>query len=226
MNIDGLELAQDIDIKRRKVKYARIRVDKNLGVTVIIPLNFKQEEVNALLKSKTGWISKQLDYFKNKKDETVKLNIDEIMFLGHIYKFKPQPELKKSHLIDNTNKIISSGLNMLKKEILIKWYKEEAKRILTERLHYFTSKYNFSYNRFFIRSQKTVWGSCSRKRNLSFNWKLIQTPPTILDYIVAHELVHTRVFNHSKTYWDQVALIYPDYKTANKWLKGYDCSEF
>ena len=226
MKFKGLEPARKIDIKKRKVKHARICVDKNLVVTVTTPLNFTLNEVNDLLNRKSKWILKQLDYFKSKNKESIRLEINEIMFLGHIYKFMVLPELKKSYKIDNTDKTIISGQELFRTEILLKWYKEQAKRIITERLNHFTSQYNFTYTKFSVRSQKTRWGSCSMNKNLSFNWKLIQTPPTILDYIVVHELVHTRIFNHSKKYWEQVALIYPDYKNANKWLKNYNSAGF
>jgi predicted metal-dependent hydrolase len=70
-----------------------------------------------------------------------------------------------------------------------------------------------------IREQKTRWGSCSKKGNLNFNWKLIMSPPWVIDYVVIHEICHLRHLNHSKEYWALVEYYMPEYKSAREWLK-------
>ena len=69
-----------------------------------------------------------------------------------------------------------------------------------------------------IREQKTRWGSCSRKANLNFNWKLIRAPQEALDYVVIHELCHLYEFNHSPRFWRLVASVQPDYAVWKTWL--------
>ena len=70
-----------------------------------------------------------------------------------------------------------------------------------------------------IRDQRTRWGSCSSLGNLSFNWRLVMAPPTILQYVVIHELAHLFEPNHSKDFWAIVAKYYPDYNQARAWLR-------
>jgi hypothetical protein len=70
-----------------------------------------------------------------------------------------------------------------------------------------------------VRNQRTRWGSCSRRGNISLNWRLIQTPPFVRDYICLHELAHLRQMNHSERFWSEVARLCPDYLHAEKWLK-------
>ena len=72
-----------------------------------------------------------------------------------------------------------------------------------------------------IRDQKSRWGSCSRKGNLNFNWKLIMAPPPALDYVVIHELCHLHEFNHSPRFWQLVAAQMPEYESWKKWLKQH-----
>ena len=76
-----------------------------------------------------------------------------------------------------------------------------------------------TYGRVTIRQQRSRWGSCSAKRNLNFNWKLILAPPECLEYVVIHELAHLKVFNHSEAFWDEVRKRMPDYDVWRKWLK-------
>jgi predicted metal-dependent hydrolase len=90
-----------------------------------------------------------------------------------------------------------------------------------ERLAHFSDTYHLTYNRVFIRDQKTLWGSCSSERNLSFNWRLIQTPLDVIDYIVVHELVHTEILRHTEAFWAKVGSLYPPYRQARAWLKNF-----
>ena len=72
-----------------------------------------------------------------------------------------------------------------------------------------------------VRNQRSRWGSCSIKGTLSLNWRLIQTPAWVRDYIILHELMHLREMNHSPRYWRRVEQVCPDYAQAEVWLKQH-----
>ncbi len=97
----------------------------------------------------------------------------------------------------------------------------KAKRKLSRRLNYLSAKYGFTYNRVFIRNQRTRWGSCSHKDNISLNVKLIRLPDELIDYVILHELVHTRFKNHSKQFWDELDKILVNGKGIDARLKQY-----
>ena len=97
----------------------------------------------------------------------------------------------------------------------------KAKRKLSRRLNYLSAKYGFTYNRVFIRNQRTRWGSCSHKDNISLNMKLIRLPDELIDYVILHELVHTRFKNHSKQFWDELDRILVNAKGIDAQLKQY-----
>lgn len=97
--------------------------------------------------------------------------------------------------------------------------KEKALLIVKERLGYFNTFYNFKWNRIVIRNQKTRWGSCSRKGNLNFNYKIALIPQKASDYIIVHELCHLGEFNHSPRFWNLVAKTVPDFKKIRKDLR-------
>jgi predicted metal-dependent hydrolase len=82
--------------------------------------------------------------------------------------------------------------------------KTAAKAVLVAQLNYLAERHGFSYNKVFIRNQKTRWGSCSRKNNINLNVNLVRLPGELLDYVLIHELVHTRIKNHSKRFWAEL----------------------
>ena len=76
-------------------------------------------------------------------------------------------------------------------------------------------------SRISVRNQKSRWGSCSRRGTISLNWRLIQCPAFIRDYIILHELAHRRQMNHSEKFWQEVERLCPDYRTAEAWVKRH-----
>jgi predicted metal-dependent hydrolase len=99
-------------------------------------------------------------------------------------------------------------------------YKEAARRLAERRIEYFNETYQFSFKRISIRNQKTRWGSCSRKGNLNFNYKIALLPDRLADYIIVHELCHLAEFNHSRKFWNLVAKAIPDHAASRRELKA------
>ena len=100
-----------------------------------------------------------------------------------------------------------------------KKYRAQALALVQERLVYFNQFYGYSWENIVIRNQKTRWGSCSKKGNLNFNYKIALLPPAMSDYIIVHELCHLGEFNHSANFWNLVARTIPDYKAIREALK-------
>ncbi|MBP9766036.1 MAG: M48 family metallopeptidase [Candidatus Pacebacteria bacterium] len=125
---------------------------------------------------------------------------------------------EKVELVKKNKSINISNIKNTKREYLEN--KDKALKLAKERLNYFNNIYNFSWNNITIKNQKTRWGSCSRKGNLNFNYKLALIPKEMSDYVVVHELCHLKEMNHSKRFWDLVAKAIPDYLEIRKRMKG------
>lgn len=100
-----------------------------------------------------------------------------------------------------------------------RFYKAKAYGVLKERTEYYGSKIGYLPNKITVKSQRTLWGSCSSKKNINYNYRLIMAPINIIDYIVVHELCHLSHMNHSKDFWNMVEGIIGDYKERRNWLK-------
>lgn len=98
-------------------------------------------------------------------------------------------------------------------------YQEQARTLATDKIAKFNKIYKFSYNKINIKNQKTRWGSCSKRGNLNFNYKIALLPERLAEYIVVHELCHLEQFNHSQKFWNLVAKSMPDYLEIKEDLK-------
>ncbi|MCX6791360.1 MAG: SprT family zinc-dependent metalloprotease [Candidatus Gribaldobacteria bacterium] len=98
-------------------------------------------------------------------------------------------------------------------------HREVAREQVAQRLGYFSQFYGFYPKKFSIKNQKTRWGSCSRKQNLNFNFRIAFLPRELADYLIVHELCHLKEFNHSAKFWALVALATPGYKELSQRLK-------
>lgn len=96
---------------------------------------------------------------------------------------------------------------------------DRALKIIPERVRYYAPLIGVTYGKITIRNQKTRWGSCSAKGNLSFNCLLTAMPPEVLDSVVVHELCHLKQMNHSKDFYSEVYRVFPEYDRWTKWLK-------
>ncbi len=86
-------------------------------------------------------------------------------------------------------------------------------------------KHKFEFNRIFIRIQKTRWGSCSMKNNINLNLKILTLPDELQNYIFIHELVHTKIKNHQKEFWDEMQKYFTEPKKIAKKLRKYNLAD-
>jgi len=132
--------------------------------------------------------------------------------------------LSKKDWIEKHQKIIEERREILNQyppyiEEELKDLAKKAKEIIPAKVKYYAEIVGVSYGRITIRCQKTRWGSCSSKGNLNFNCLLMELPDEIIDSVVIHELCHRKHMNHSKTFYDEVESVLPEYKKCRKWLK-------
>ena len=107
------------------------------------------------------------------------------------------------------------------KPAIQKHLRQLAQQELPARLTELARLHGIEVSRISVRNQRTRWGSCSQRGTISLNWRLIQTPAFVQDYICLHELAHRRQMNHSAKFWQEVERLSPDYPAAERWLKQH-----
>jgi predicted metal-dependent hydrolase len=156
-----------------------------------------------------------------KTDGSVILSCPRIVrdsYLVNLLESKVQWIEKKVSLFKSRHPVLS--IKHSRKEY--QEHSKEALILVKERLQYFNQYYDLQYKNISIKNQRTRWGSCSSKKNLSFNYKIIFLPKEYQDYLIVHELCHLKEMNHSKGFWDLVGERIGNYKILSKKLRVGD----
>ena len=117
--------------------------------------------------------------------------------------------------------IVSDGSENVERQLVEKFFRKQAKEELTGLADFYAKKVGVKYHKITIRNQATRWGSCSSKGNLSFNLKIMCAPKEMIEYVVLHEVMHLKHFNHSKAFWQSIEEVMPNYKVCMNYFKQY-----
>ncbi len=194
-----------------KVKNVNLKVDYKGEILVKAPLKTDPELINFFILKHKKWIENRLKAAQKYQ----KYNFtdgERLPFLDTCL------SLNKKNQCAYTLELHSKHREKRKKQV-INFYKEQLKKYINEQLFLFCSKHNLKYKSFSITSAKKRYGSCSWDKRLFFTWRLAMAPTFVVNYVIAHELAHTKYMNHSKEFWALVAKIYPKYKESINWLK-------
>ena len=224
----------EFEIIRSSRKTIGIIVNADQELIVRSPQRTSIKNIKNLLKEKENWILEKLakmSEIKAPPKDKEFVRGETLYFLGKEYKLIPIAEaniksLKIELVEENLIIIFPAELEDNKekrkteiREKLISWYRSQAKIKINELINIHKKYLDVEPNKIVIKKQKKRWGSCSGKKNLNFNWKIIMAPLKVIEYLVVHELVHLIHPNHSKDFWQTVAEIIPDYEEKKEWLR-------
>jgi predicted metal-dependent hydrolase len=211
-----------------RARRVRLEISERNGLVIIVPRSYPADKLPGLIKSKERWISKHLQRLSQLEPLPAPRKLktgDTIPYLGRDCELIMQKNHSGEAVVLRGNKLaVIPDLfdNGMLEASLEQWYRSEAARLISDIANRMVSQIGIDYKRIVIRGQKTRWGSCSRRKNLSFNWKLIMAPQPVVEYVVIHELLHLKEMNHSKKFWQLVAQNCPDWREHKKWLKDHE----
>lgn len=183
----------------------------------------RQEKVLTLLGAAIPYtlkVSRDAKHMRMSISRNATLQVTIPTFLS-IQKAESLLQQKSSWILSTLNRYKSLPKPQSKAASYLEYqkHKNAAIKFVNQRIPELNSYYKLTYNKVNIKNHKTLWGSCSKKGNLNFNYRIILLPQKLADYIIVHELCHLQEFNHSKKFWDLVAITVPDHKLLRAELK-------
>ena len=204
---------------RRARRYVlRLRPDGSARVT--IPRGGSAAEARNFAERHQDWLERQLQRLSTHPVRTTEWLVGTgILFRGE--------RVKIERGADGHDGLVCFGMELVRVEdravdlrpAIEKYLWQLAARELPARVFQYAALHQLPVRRVSVRNQSSRWGSCSRRGTISLNWRLIQTPVHVQDYIILHELCHLREINHSRRFWREVKRVCPDFETAEHWLK-------
>jgi len=207
------------------------------GLSVRAPTWVTLAAVDAALREKSAWILRKLDEARVRQQRLEHARIDwqggaELPYLGAPLRVVLDP----LHSVAGTLQAVApDGPDRVARQLHIglpgsarpeqirdavqAWLMRDARRHFTERLQHFAPQLEVRWTRLRLSSAQTRWGSARADGSICLNWRLLHYPPAVIDYVVAHELAHLRVMDHSPRFWSTVATVVPDYAALRRHLR-------
>ena len=193
----------------------RLRSDGTARVT--IPRGGSRIEANSFIERNRGWLQRQVEELHaNPRLPLAWHPGTEIYLRGELVCIEAG---EAGEIRVGTERLTLKNAAADLRSAIERHLRAVASRELPVRVAELAAQYQLLVRRVTVRNQRVRWGSCSRHGAISLNWRLIQLPEFVSDYIILHELAHLRELNHSDRFWREVERLCPDYRAAEKWLK-------
>jgi hypothetical protein len=206
-------------------KTVTVAVDPGAGVVLKAPANATMGRLDDAVKTKAPWILQRLVEFREFGPGPVPkefISGESYAYLGRRYRLRIELEsdtTTASASVHGAFLAISLPRNgvpeqrcALVRQAIVAWYRKQAHRRLPGRVEIYASRAGVRPPSVLIREQVKRWGSCNSKGELRFNWRVMMAPVSLVDYVVAHEVCHLVVRDHSKRFWKLLRTILPDYE--------------
>ena len=229
----------DLEIKLKKsfkAKNISIKIKPFEGVLVTVPMLVSFKLAEDFVKTKIKWINKNLNKVqKQEQSYTFFSANNSFKTRSHLINITSTELSKNTVHIENTNVkvLISKKLSISSEEnqlyirnIILEIWRKEAKDYLPKRVKALAIDHNFNYQKLTIKNTKSRWGSCSFDNNINLSLHLMRISNELIDYVILHELVHTKVKNHSSKFWETLEKHCPNSKILDKELKKYSLRIF
>lgn len=217
----------DLVRSRKRKKTITLQVNRQGRVVIHAPYHTTITEIEKVFQQKASWIEEKLADHRVRAQEAPSskafVSGETFFYLGEAYPLTvsdrdgsgPPLALTYGQFVLCKDKVTEA------RELFVRWYKRRAREILTERVPHWSRQLGLVPSGVRITSAACRYGSCSAKDHLSFTWRIIMAPYTVIDYVIIHELAHIREKNHSRRFWESVERIVPDYRKRRHWLKEH-----
>ncbi len=211
-------------VKHRRSRSLKISLQPNGTVRVSLPMWAPYRAAIKFAESKRGWIE------QHRQQPAILVSGQAIGKAHHLYLIPSARTLKVSaRQQDSTLRVqfpatlsaSSSEVQSVARKLAVRALRAEAKRLLPSRLHELAARYNFTFKSVQIRQLKARWGSCTHQQDITLNLFLMQLPWELIDYVLVHELCHTKHLHHGPDFWTELERAIPDAKRRRKAMRAH-----
>ena len=206
---------------RRSSRARRVRVNvqahaelRSVGVEVVLPARAPERAAAAAVSELRPWIERRLDEAQSVLAH-LEARAGTVPYLDSTLELVPQARRTRVHR-EGDRLLVPSGDP---RAALEHFYRRAARAEIAPRLDRATALAGSGYSGLSIRAQRTRWASCSPAGRMSFNWRLLLAPESVLDYVVWHEVCHLEILEHSPSFWALLARRWPRYREDRAWLR-------
>jgi predicted metal-dependent hydrolase len=214
-------------VARSRRTTADIVVERDGRVIVRAPVELPDEHIEDIIQSKRYWIYKTLAEWRDLNATRVLReyrNGEGFLYLGRSYRLslvadQDDPLLLRSGRFCLRRDLVDHGKVAAAKAAFRDYFIARGHERIFQRVRYYAPKVGVTLRALDVRELGHRWASCSPRGNLAFHWKCMMAPPTIIDYIVVHELCHVHCMDHTQAFWNEIDKVMPDYRERKEWLK-------
>jgi predicted metal-dependent hydrolase len=203
---------------RRSTRARRVRVNvhAHTGVEVVLPAGASERAAAAAIVELRPWIERRLSDVHGVLAQIAQRGAT-VPYLGTTLHLQPQPGRRRVHRQGERLLVPAEA----PRPALERYYRRMARLEVATRLDRATALIGTPYRDLVIRAQRTRWASCSASGRMSFNWRLLLAPESVLDYVVWHEVCHLQVLDHSPCFWTLLERHWPRYREDRDWLRRH-----
>jgi predicted metal-dependent hydrolase len=198
-----------------RARRVRVSVDGDGAVSVTLPRRAPLKAADEAVKELAPWIERRRRALATAAAEVARTP-GTVPYLGYELRLRPQPGRTRVHRRGDELLVPPHD-----RDAIERWYRRAARAEIAPRLDAAVARAGTSYTTLTIRGQRTRWASCSTTGAMSFNWRLLLAPASILDYVVEHEVCHLEVMDHSPRFWRLLERRVPDWREHAAWLRRY-----
>lgn len=221
------ELMSEVEVvvrRDRRARHVRIQVEPDGEVRASIPWRFRLSELEEIVRERAAWLVTSVTAARLTAQST-RIDLhggDPVRLLGQWHATELRSVRRRPGCrFEGERLVIATRAHDDPYDVLEKWYRQQARDTIAERVAHFAEQFGLRYGALSIRDQRTRWGSCSQEGNLNFNWRLVLAPLWVMDAIVVHELCHIDVLDHSERFWSLLEQRYPRHAEAQEWLRRH-----
>jgi hypothetical protein len=207
-------------VRNRRARRYILRLRPDGAARVTVPRGGSVAEAKRFAERNVAWLERQLLRQALRPQRPVVWSLGtEIYFRGERVRLAPgeNGETRLIHFGGEAVRVVDAPGDL--RPAIERHLRKLAAQELPARVFELAALHHLPVRRVTVRNQRSRWGSCSRRGTISLNWRLVQTPLSVRDYLVLHELAHLKEMNHSRRFWSEVERLCPAFREAERWLK-------